>query len=175
MANSPSLWSRNEPVNPLRAMTRMQRQIDRMFDDFIGGNWSADLPSISEIAFQPPCDVQETDTHYLLSFDLPGMSKNDVKIELQDNTLRVYGERNDEHQKGKGSHVRTERFYGTVERVMTLPTNTKPEAIEAQFENGVLHVVIPKAETIKPKQIHIGEGKPGFIAKLLGKKEEKAA
>lgn len=122
MPNFPSLWSRSDQLNPFRAMTRMQRQVDRMFDDLLSGNWTTELPAISESALQPPCDVQETDSHYLLSFDLPGMSKNDVKIELQDNVLRVYGERKDERERGKGSNVRTERFYGTVERIMTLPT-----------------------------------------------------
>jgi len=180
MANFPSLWSRGEQYNPFRSLTRMQRQIDRMFDDVLGGTWTAEfptaeLPMVSESVFQPPCDVQETDTHYLLSFDLPGLTKNDIKMELQDNTLRVCGERKDERQKGKGANLRTERFYGSVERVMTLPSNTKSEGIEAQFENGVLHVAIPKAEIAKPKQIQIGEGKPGFISKLIGKKEEKAA
>ena len=175
MANFPALWSRNEQINPIRAMARMQRQVDRMFDDLLGSNWANELPSVTEDVIQPPCDVQETDSHFLLSFDLPGLSKDDVKIELQDNVLRVYGERKDERQRGKGSNLRTERFYGAVERIMSLPANTKPESVEAQFENGVLHVAIAKAEVVKPKSIQITEGKPGLISKLLGKKEEKVA
>lgn len=175
MAKLPGLWSRNEQLNPFHAMTRMQRQVDRMFDDFLSGNWTSEFPAIQESVFQPPCDVREDDSHYLLSFDLPGMSKSDVKIDLQDGVLRVYGERKDERERGKGTHARMERYYGAVERVMTLPTNIKPEGIEAQFENGVLHIAISKSEAAKPKQIQIGEGKPGLISKLLGKKEEKAA
>ena len=176
MANFPTIWSRNESQNPFRAMTRMQRQIDRLFDDlFAGGDWSAELPAAPEAVLQPACDVQETDSHYLLSFDLPGMSRNDLKIDLRDNVLTVQGERKDERQKTKGTQFRSERDYGAIERTMTLPSNIKPEAIEAQFENGVLHIAIPKAEAVKPKEIQIGEAKPGFVSKLLGKKEEKAA
>lgn len=174
MTNLPALWSR-EMQNPFRAMTRLQRQIDRMFDDFMTGNWSAELPALSESAFQPPCDVQETESHYLLSFDLPGMTRHDVKIEMSDNILRVYGERKDERHKDKGAQHRNERFHGIVERMMTLPSNVKPEGIEAQFENGVLHVAVPKSEAAKSRQIPIGEGKTGIFSKLLSRKDEKAA
>jgi HSP20 family protein len=146
-----------------------------MFDDVLGGNWSFEFPVIAEASFQPPCDIQETDSHYLVSVDLPGLSKNDVRVELQDNTLRVFGERKGEHTRGRGATSRTERFHGTFERFMTLPANLKAENLEAQFENGVLHIAIPKAEAAKPKQIQIGETKPGFVSRHLGKKEEKAA
>lgn len=175
MANFPALWSREMQQNPFRAMTRMQRQIDRIFDDFLTGSWNAELPGVSESVFQPPCDVHETESHYLLSFDLPGMSRNDVKVEMSDNVLRIHGERKDDRQKEKGAHYRSERFYGSFERMLTLPSNIKPEGIEAQFEHGVLHVAIPKAEAAKAHQIQISEGKTGIFQKLLGKKEEKAA
>lgn len=175
MANFPALWSRDMQQNPFRAMTRLQRQIDRIFDDFMTPGVSAEFPAFPEAVFQPPCDVQETESHYLLSFDLPGMSRNDVKIEMSDNVLHVYGERRDERQKEKGAHHRGERFHGVFERLMTLPANVKAEGVEAQFENGVLHVAIPKAEASKARQIQIGEGRSGIFSKLLSRKDEKAA
>lgn len=179
MAHLPAIRSKNEQVNPFHSITRLQRQVDRMFDDFLNDSWALEIPTvtsnITEDVFQPLCDVQETASHYLLSFDLPGMAKNDLKIDLQDHVLRVHGERKDEREKGKGSNVRTERFYGVIDRALTLPENTKSEGIEAQFENGVLNIAIPKAEITQPKQIQIGESKPGLFSKLLGKKDEKAA
>ncbi len=171
----PTLWSPTELRSPFRAMSRMQREVDRMFDDILTGDWASESTSAQDDVFQPLCDVQEASSHYLLSFDLPGLSKNDVKIELQDNSLRVFGERKDERQVGRGVNSRTERAYGAFERIISLPANAKPEAIEAQFENGVLHVAVPKTEAAKARQIQISEGRPGAIAKLLGKKEEKAA
>ncbi len=111
----------------------------------------------------------------LLSFDLPGVSKNDVKIDLQDRTLRISGERKNERTSGKGENLRTERYYGNIERAITLPAHIKADSIEAQFEDGVLHIAVPKAEGVKPKQIQVTEGKPGLFSKLLGKKDEKVA
>lgn len=178
MENFPTLWKRSSGLSPMGMMSQMQRQIDRMFNDFYSGEWSkwaSEFSAPSQMEFQPLCDVQETDSHYLLSLDLPGMSKSDVKVEMVGDTLKVYGERKDEREKTKGSQVRTERYYGAFERRMTLPENVKTDGIEAQFDNGVLHIAVPKVEAAKPKPILVTDQKSGLISKILGKKEEKAA
>jgi HSP20 family protein len=118
---------------PFRAMNQLQRQMDRLFDE-------------AQTFLQPACDVDETDTQILMSFDLPGMKKEDIKIEYEGNILRVSGERKDERHDSKA-----------IERVFTLPQAVKAEQIEAHFDNGVLHVAIQKAEAPKPRQIPIAE------------------
>src|SRR4051812_4608007 len=85
--------------NPMREMNRMQHQINRIFDSFFTEPFGPRdlLPQLEEEAeFAPACDVAENDTHYLISFDLPGVKKEDVKIDLRDNQLTVSGERKEE-------------------------------------------------------------------------------
>ncbi|MEO5971016.1 MAG: Hsp20/alpha crystallin family protein [Bdellovibrionia bacterium] len=172
---------RRSEWSPLREMSRMQRDIDRMFDDFIspGANLTGDVLN-RQMVFSPVCDVEETDSHFLVSFDLPGINKKDVNIELRDNQLIVSGERKEEHKVEKRNRMSTERFYGTFQRAFTLPSTVDADKVEAQYEDGVLRVAIPKSEAAKPKQIEIKEGKGGFFQKLLGRgekevKSEKAA
>jgi HSP20 family protein len=165
------LWQ-TDRQNPFRTMSRLQRQFDRVFDDLVAGNLSSEVPALAA-AIQPACDIEETDAHYLMSFDMPGMRREDIQIAFSEGQLRVSGERKDEREKEKkdGSKYRSERYYGALERIFTLPQNVNADQIEAHFENGVLHVAIPKAKLIQPKHIPIAENKGGIFSKLLGKKE----
>ena len=170
----PDLWQSNQ-FNPMREMTRLQRDMDRMFDDFLSPSTLSGTPG-REMAFSPPCDIEETDTHFLMTFDMPGISKKDVRIELRDNQLLVSGERQEQHRSEKNSRVNTERFHGTFVRSFTLPSNVDPEKVEAHYEDGVLRIAVPKSEAAKPRQISINESKGGFFKTLLGhrEKEEKS-
>jgi HSP20 family protein len=125
--------------------------------------------------FQPSFDVDETDEAYLLSVDLPGVKKEDVKIDLSENVLTISGERKHEREeKDKGSR-RYERSYGRFQRSFTLPTTVDANHVEANIEDGVLRIALPKSEQSKPRSIQIQAGKPGLFAKLIGsnKGEEK--
>jgi HSP20 family protein len=167
-------WRGNKSVwNPLREFSSLQRNIDRLFEDFltpISGSFERDQRQL--MAFEPRVDVEETDTHYLLSFDLPGISKDDVKIELRDNQLTICGERKEERTEGKGRFLQ-ERYYGQFQRSFTLPSNVDSERVEASYQNGVLYLAIPKSEASQPKVIPIGEKRGGFFDRILGKIEEK--
>jgi HSP20 family protein len=101
-------------------------------------------------------DLLETDEHFVLRADLPGLTESDVNIELEDNVLTVSGERKAEHEsKGEGFY-RVERSFGSFSRSLTLPQGIDPEAVTAGFENGVLEVRVPKPEQRKPRKIAIG-------------------
>jgi len=131
-----------------------------MFDDFLTPISNLFGPTMmttpEEVAIlSPPADIEETDSNYFLSFDLPGVSPEDVKIEVRDNQLIVSGERKEEKQSDEGRQLNVERFYGRFQRVFALPTTIDPEKIDANFENGVLQVTIPKAEAAKPKMIQV--------------------
>lgn len=93
-----------------------------------------------------------------MSFDLPGVKKDDIKIELVDNQLVVTGERKTERDENKEGRVRRERYYGSFQRVFTLPLAGDASKIEAGFQDGVLRVVIPKTAASKHQTIKISEG-----------------
>jgi len=131
-----------------------------------GGPWAPFWPGFFDaMDFSPAVDVDESDTHFLLSFDLPGVKKEDVHIELKDNILTVWGERKDSKREGFGNRLSIERSYGEFNRTFTLPINVDPDKIEAHYEDGVLHVVVPKAESAKPREIAVKTGRPGLFGK----------
>ena len=159
-----ALWNDNYS-SPWRSLMDLQRNIDRMFDQAFSpvssGDWN------EERIFHPACDIDETESHYVMSVDLPGMSKKDINIEARENQLFISGERKSERK----SNGASERFYGKFHRVVTLPEGVDAERIEAQYQDGVLKVALPKLESAKPRQIKITDGKGSFFGRLLGKSE----
>lgn len=114
----------------------------------------SDSSEINE--FQPSCDIHENKDLFSLSVDLPGVKKEDIKIEVQNNVLSISGERVRETKSENSDSIwHFERAYGRFERSFTLPTSVSADKIEAQFENGVLNVVLPKAEIAKGRTIQI--------------------
>jgi HSP20 family protein len=103
----------------------------------------------------PAMDLLETEDHFVLRADLPGMAEEDVTVELEDNVLTVSGERKSEHQDRSEGYYRVERAFGAFSRSLTLPKGIDPEAVTAAFERGVLEVRIPKPEERKPRKITI--------------------
>jgi HSP20 family protein len=99
----------------------------------------AQFPFYDERSLSPACDVSETEEKFLLSVDLPGMKKEDIKIELKDQVLTISGER------------KTEKY----QRSFTLPTVVDGNKVEARYEDGVLELTLPKTELAKPRQIEI--------------------
>lgn len=174
MNNAPDFykpWNQsNSNDSSARELTRLQRQMDTLFDEFFQKGVSqanSGMPT-----FAPKCDIEETDSHYVLSFDLPGLKKEDIQIELCGDQLCVSGERSEHNEERKKNLTRSERFYGSFTRSFMLPAGVKPDSIETDYKDGVLHVAIPKVEATKTQSIRVGESKPGFWEKLLGKKSE---
>jgi HSP20 family protein len=127
------------------------------------------------VGFLPTCDISETKEHYLVSFDMPGVKKEDIKIEVQGNTLLISGERQREIKDSSAeATLRHERVYGKFERTFELPNSINADKIEAQYDNGVLNVALPKAEAAKGRTVQIQTGEAGFFSKLLGSKKERA-
>ena len=107
----------------------------------------------------PAMDLVEAEDHYVLKADLPGLSEDDIKIEFEDRTLTISGERKSEQETKKDGYVRVERSYGAFRRSLTLPEGIDGDAVTASFDRGVLEVSIPKPEVRKPKRIEIGATK----------------
>jgi HSP20 family protein len=142
--------------NPMRDFRDLQKDFNRLFE---APSWPASFSkAANEPLFAPACDVSETDTQYTLTFDIPGMRKEEIKIEIQDRDLVVSGERREEKTEDKKTSHVTERYYGSFRRAISLPTAALPEKAQATFANGVLQVTVPKSSAAKPKTIAITDG-----------------
>ena len=129
----------------------------RMFEDAFGNLFSPVIrgEEVSNRNWLPAVDVAETADALTLYAELPGLSREDVDITLENNVLTVRGERKFEKDVKEESFHRIERAYGAFSRSFTLPTNVKNDGVEATFKDGVLTVRIPKAEEAKSRKIAI--------------------
>jgi HSP20 family protein len=141
---------------PVRELSSLQQEMNRLFNGFFDTPRAAGGNGVAR--FIPAMDLVETDDHFVLRADLPGLREADVKIELEDNVLSISGERKSDHEERKDGYYRIERSFGAFSRSLTLPEGVNAEAIEAGFENGVLEVKIPKPEQRKPHRVTIGVG-----------------
>ena len=129
--------------------------VNRLFNNLFDTPTVASAPARR---FAPATDLIESDTHYILRADLPGLSEDDVNVELDRNVLTVSGERKSEHEdRGKG-YYRVERSYGSFRRSLRLPDGVDAEAITATFDKGVLEISVPKPEQAKPHKVQITAG-----------------
>jgi HSP20 family protein len=106
-------------------------------------------------AWQPTVDIYDHDTEIVLQAELPGIKKEEVHVEVENNVLILRGEKKREEEVKKGEFFRTERVYGAFTRSFSLPATVDPEKIEAKFKEGVLTVRLPKVEKAKPRHIEI--------------------
>ena len=171
MALTTDIWREfDRSLTPLSAFGPW-RPLLRQLDDFFNEAMSPIAqPSVARgpLLFSPACDVEEHPDSYLLSFDLPGMKKDEISIEVRGNQIVVSGDRRHERKVEEGCMQLMERRAGHFSRTMSLPTDIKGDGIEARYEDGVLSVAIPKSETSRATKVKIGESKSGFFKNLLG-------
>jgi HSP20 family protein len=103
----------------------------------------------------PAMDLVEEGDRYVLRADLPGVSEQDVKVELDDNVLTVSGERRSQHEDRREGYYRVERASGSFSRSLVLPDGVDPQGIHARFEHGVLEVTVPKPAQRSPHRVTI--------------------
>jgi len=118
-------------------------------------NWEGEDEMAASAVWTPRMDLTETDDAYHLQMDLPGLSKSDIKIRMDDNHLMVSGERHEESTHEDEDSVHSERYFGSFYRSVQLPASIEEDQIEAHFRNGVLTVELPKSEASRPKHIEI--------------------
>jgi HSP20 family protein len=141
---------------PARELHAVQTEMDRVFNTLFDSPTQLRAGSLRR--WVPATDLVTTDADYILRADLPGLTEDDVKIELDENVLTVSGERKSEQEERKEGYYRVERAVGKFSRSLTLPDGVDAEAITAHFENGVLEVRIPKPEQPKPRKVAITVG-----------------
>ncbi len=103
----------------------------------------------------PVVDVRETDDNFVFTAELPGLTKEDVSITLEENVLTLTGERRFENEESKNEFRRIERSYGRFTRSFTLPHEVDNDRVEAKYGDGILTVTVPKTEKTKPRKIEI--------------------
>ncbi len=127
-------------------------RLNRMFDDPFAGPWGQDQMTGSWV---PVCDIFEDENGLKLIAEVPGVRAEDVKISVENNTLTIRGEKKQVAEEKTERVHRYERSYGSFERAFALPSTVDPEGIEADYQNGLLTVVMPKAERARPREIPV--------------------
>ncbi len=128
---------------------RFRREMDELFGDFFGREDGG------ERAFAPRTNIAETETHYEISVDLPGVKADDVTVELKSGNLWISGERKEEREEKGTTWHRVERQHGQFCRVFPLDMDVDADHIEAEYKDGVLRVTVPKSQTVRPKKIEV--------------------
>jgi HSP20 family protein len=135
------------PISPWTQMNRLQREMESLF----GTPTTPDL-------WTPAVDVEETPDHLVFRAELPGMSREDMELELEDGVLTIRGEKREEQKDESVQGLLYERRWGTFARRFTLPRAVDGNRISAAYTDGVLTVRVPKAEDAKGRKIEITDG-----------------
>jgi HSP20 family protein len=144
--------------DPARELDTLQGEMNRLFSSFFDTPRTTGANGAPARRWIPAMDLVETEDHFVLKADLPGVAESDVKIELESNVLTIAGERKTEHEAKKDGYYRLERSTGTFSRALTLPEGVDSGAVTAGFDNGVLEVRIPKPAEAKPRRVEISVG-----------------
>lgn len=149
MMNSTTLW------NPLRDLETLQDRLLRAMN----GQTSKHVPErqvpLASSQWTPSVDISEDANEYLIKAELPEVSKEDVKLTVENDVLTIKGERRFEPETDQKKYHRIERGYGSFTRVFALPEDADSERVVAEFRNGLLTVHLPKSEAKKPRQIEV--------------------
>jgi len=139
--------------DPLRDLLSIQDRMNRLFEQTLSRSQAEE--GITASTWSPAVDIYETPETIIMKADLPGLSREDIEIQIRDNTLTLRGERRFAKDVQQENYLRIERAYGAFQRSFTLPATVQQDKIRAVFRDGVLELTLPKAEEAKPKKIAI--------------------
>ena len=140
--------------DPFQDLISLQERMNRLFEQTLDHS-RGEREGMVAGTWAPAVDIYETPDSIVLQAELPGLSKDDIDIQVRDNVLTLKGERRSEKEVKEGNYLRVERAYGGFQRAFTLQAAVQADKIRAVFKDGVLDVSIPKVEEAKPKQIKI--------------------
>jgi HSP20 family protein len=144
---------------PLRELATLQTEMSRLMNGLFEGNGRATQ------SWVPAVDVWETENDLVYAFDLPGVSEEQISIELHDDTLTVTAQRERTEERVEDGFVRYERRFGTFARALGVPQGVSEDGIRADYKDGVLEIRVAKPEEAKPRKIQIGGGHPTIESK----------
>ena len=152
LERKPSDIARREPQfagTPFTFMRRFSEEMDRLFEDFgfgrglLAPSFERSLDALTGGAWMPQIEVVERDNRLIVRADLPGMTKDDISVDVEENSLVIRGERKTERQENEEGYYRSERSYGSFYRRIPLPRGVNAEEASAEFRNGVLEITMP--------------------------------
>jgi HSP20 family protein len=135
---------------PFRDMLSLRADMDRLFSSLFGG-----AQEEREGLWAPIVDIEEDNDSIMVKAEIPGMSKEDIKVSVQSNILTITGERKHESETKNKTFHRVERSYGKFSRMITLPTDVDADKVKANYKDGILSITLPKPEAVKPKHIDV--------------------
>ena len=149
------------PFQDLRSAQeeQAQTQLDRLFAHALGlhGQWQS-ATGANTPAWAPAVDIAERKDAYAVTVELPGVKLDDLEITLEDGLLTIQGERHFTNDSSEEQYHRVERSSGPFRRSITLPAHVEADQVNASMEDGVLRILVPKAEQAKPKRIQVNPG-----------------
>lgn len=146
--------NRNNVWDSFRELEALQDEMNRLFNGSLG-RWDNRQYGLLEGAWSPKVDVYDSKDNILVKADIPGMKKEDIDVSVHGDTLVIKGEKKIETEDKEKGSVKTERYYGSFNRALTLPTQVDTSKVSAAYKDGVLELTMPKKEEAKPKQINI--------------------
>jgi HSP20 family protein len=153
-----------DPFQDLRSAQDEMAQMSPMLADALGLHPQQGSARATTTAWAPALDIAERKDAYLVTVELPGVEADDLQVTLEDGLLTIQGERHFAHDSSEQQFHRVERRYGAFRRSITLPDHVMADGIEATADNGVLQIMVPKAEQAKPKRIQVRPGRAGIPA-----------
>ncbi len=135
-----------------RNLDNLRNEMDRMYDRYYHSG-EEDAENICDC--YPMVDIKETKDEFIVNAELPGVSKQDFKINFTDDSLTIEGEKKEEEKDEKNTYHRVERSYGKFYRSFSFPGKVAGDKIKASYKDGILSVSLPKKEEMKPKEISI--------------------
>ena len=138
-------------LQPFRGFSALQDQVNRIFNETVRNQ--GDESALT--AWAPSVDIYETPNELVVKADLPDVEEKDIDVRVENNLLTIHGERKFDKSVAEDNYLRIERTYGTFSRSFSLPNTVNPEAIRAEYKNGVLTVSLPKREESKPRQVKV--------------------
>lgn len=138
--------------NPVEIQRKYKDEFDKLFEGFFR---DSDILPGSLYSLSPKADIEESDNEYKVFVELPGVDKKDIKINLENNTLIVKGEKKQTKEVKDNNYLCCERSYGSFQRAFEFPGSVKTDKVEAEFKEGILSITVPKTEETKKKEIEI--------------------
>jgi HSP20 family protein len=151
MSNSLTTWFNKKHFEPFQDLQNFEKSMENLFKEMMQFKKAGD----KEFEFSPSCEICDENDKYTVKFDMPGVKKEQIKVEANDGQLTVQAERREEKKTETKKKFVSEISYGNYSRVFGLPADADTKKVDAKFENGVLTVAIPKAASSGVKQIPV--------------------
>jgi HSP20 family protein len=149
-------------TSPFALMRRFMEDMEQQWASFGTGRGGQGMPAPGSTSFAPPMEMFEREGHLVVRADLPGLTKDDIQVEVTDEGLTIAGERRSEHEEKQGGVFRSERHYGTFRRHIPLPDGVDAAQIKASFQDGVLEVTLPAPpQQARGRRIEVHGGASG--------------